>query len=723
MGYESLEILRSYKTNKNDVVKEFYLPILKESVLYKRAVGFFSSTALIELSKGISGLIKNGGKIKFIVSPLLSEEDIEAIQKGYDEKEIINKSLLREFKEPKNDSEAERLNWLAYLIANGFLEIKVAFTPPTKVTGMYHEKIGIIYDTDGNRVAFTGSMNETINAFHNNYESIQVFNSLVQEDYQRVVDIDNDFDSLWNGREDNIKVLDFPNVVKEKLVSYKKQAPNLKLDKIEIEDALEITVPKAGIPFVPVDLHSYQKKAIDKWAQNGYCGIFDMATGTGKTYTGLGAAARLFKDKQKAAIIIVCPYQHLVEQWVEDIEKFNMKPTIGYSASKQTNWKKRLQDDIEDFRLGIITTFCFVTTNATFSSEFVQKQINRLGKDTLLMIDEAHNFGSPNLALCLNPKIEYRLALSATLERHGDPEGTEILYNYFGEKSIEYDLARAIDEEKLTPYYYYPVLVYLESDEFEKYKNLSYEIAKECHKDKNGKIKVTNRGERKMLERSRLIAGARAKLPKLKELMEEHKNETHILVYCGATRIERFETDESERDDEGERQIVAVSKMLGNDLGMKVTHFTSNESAREREYIKEAFDKADPYQAIIAIKCLDEGVNIPSIKTAFILASTTNPKEYIQRRGRVLRKSPQTGKQFAVIYDFITLASPIEDVDPYNSSYNCERTLAKRELIRMKEFGEISKNSRDADELMTLLKETYNITDLELEESFDGIEY
>lgn len=253
MGYESLEILRSYKTNKNDVVKEFYLPILKESVLYKRAVGFFSSTALIELSKGISGLIKNGGKIKFIVSPLLSAEDIDAIQKGYDEKEIIKNSLLREFKEPQNDSEAERLNWLAYLIANGHLDIKVAFTPPSKATGMYHEKIGIIYDEFGNRVAFTGSMNETINAFHNNYESIQVFNSLAQEDYQRVVDIDNDFDSLWNGRESNIKVVEFPDVVKEKLISYKSDAPNLNLDKIEIEDSLEIIIPKPGIPFVPVE--------------------------------------------------------------------------------------------------------------------------------------------------------------------------------------------------------------------------------------------------------------------------------------------------------------------------------------------------------------------------------------------------------------------------------------------------------------------------------------
>ncbi len=723
MGYESLDVLRSYKTNKNNIVRDFYLPVLRKSILYKRAVGFFSSTALIELSKGISGLIRNGGKIKFIVSPLLSEEDVDAIQRGYDEREIIKQSLLREIHEPQTHSEAERLNWLATLIANGYLEIKVAFTPPSKKTGMYHEKIGILYDEEGNRLAFTGSLNETINAFHNNYESIQVFNSLVPEDYQRVVDIDLDFDSLWANRESNIEVIDFPRVVKEKLVSYKKPFADLSLDDTEIASAPETTSPTVGIPWLPIELFEYQTTAINKWTEQNYCGIFDMATGTGKTYTGLGAATRLYNDNKRVAIIIVCPYQHLVEQWVEDIVKFNMRPTIGYSASRQTNWKQRLKDDIDDFNLGIIDAFCFVTTNATFSTVFVQEQLDKLGRDTLLIVDEAHNFGSPRLSKCLNPKIEYRLALSATLDRHGDPEGTAALYNYFGEKSIEYSLERAIAEKKLTPYYYYPVPVYLEENEFEKYKSLSYEIAKECHKDKHGKLKITAKGEMKILERSRLVAGARAKLPKLKELMMAYKDETHILVYCGATKIEYFENDESDRDLEGERQIVAVSKMLGNELQMKVTHFTSNESAQEREYIKKAFAKADPYQAIIAIKCLDEGVNIPSIKTAFILASTTNPKEYIQRRGRVLRKSPETGKLFSVIYDFITLATPLENVDPYNSSYNCERTLAKRELVRMKEFGGISKNSRDSDELMTLIQDAYNISDAELEDAFDGIEY
>lgn len=718
MGYETLNVLRSYKTNKNDIVREFYVPILTQSVLYKRAVGFFSSTALIELSKGISGLIKNGGKIRFIVSPLLSEGDISAIQRGYDEREIIKNCLEREIKEPKTKSEEERLNWLAHLIANNYLEIKVAFTPPSKISGMYHEKIGILYDENNNRVAFTGSMNETINAFHNNYESIVVFNSLIEEDAQRVDDLERDFDSLWAGREENITVLEFPNVVKEKLLAYKKDTMELSLDQTELEHLFEETNRIPGIPLIPfgVRLHDYQEDAIDSWVQKDYCGIFDMATGTGKTFTGLGAAARLFKDKKKAAIIIVCPYQHLVEQWVEDILKFNMLPTIGYSASKQLDWKKRLQNDIMDFKLGVIKSFCFVTTNATFSSEYVQAQLNKLGKNTLLIVDEAHNFGATNLRLTLNPKFEYRLALSATLDRHGDTEGTQALYDYFGEKCIEYGLDRAIRENKLTPYYYYPCVVYLTENELEKYRDISKRIAKQCHKSKSGILEITELGKKLLIERSRIVAGAFNKVDLLKELIQDYKEDTHILVYCGAARNSDFLADISEADTEGERQIVSVSKMLGNELGMKVTHFTSSESAIEREQIKTQFANADPYQAIVAIKCLDEGVNIPSIKTAFILASSTNPKEYIQRRGRVLRKAPN--KPFAKIYDFITLPTPLDYVDGDSEVAHLDLGLIKREIVRMKEFGEISKNPSEADRLIKELSEIYRLDEIDQEEGF-----
>lgn len=720
MSLKDVSILKHYKTYKNDIIKEFYTPVLQQAVLYQRAVGFFSSTALIDLTKGISGLIKNGGRIQFIVSPLLSQEDIEAINKGYEKKKIIGEALMREFKEPENYFQEERLNWLAYLIEEGFLEIKVAFTPPNKELGMYHEKVGIVTDEYENRIVFTGSLNETINAFHNNYESIVVFNSW-EESREYAYEMQKDFEILWNDEDNDLEIIEFPEVVKEKFKIRRKEELNLNID----EEELLVTEPKIkkGIPHTPdgFRLREYQINAIETWRDHGYHGIFDMATGTGKTYTGLGAVVRLFEEKKRLAIIIVCPYQHLVEQWVEDIELFNMTPIIGYSASKQKDWKKRLENDVLDFLFGIINTFCFVTTNATYSSKFVTNLMASLGPDTLLLVDEAHNFGSPSLKKLLYSNINYRLALSATLDRHGDKEGTQALIDYFGKKCIEYDLKRAIKEKKLTPYYYYPIVVYLDDEELEKYKEISYLAAKECHKDKRGKLMITEKGKKLLLQRARIVAGAKSKLNALRELMKKYKDDTHMLVYCGATRVQTYDADTSETDEEGERQIVAVSKILGNEFGMKVTHFTSNESAEEREIIKRKFSTADPYQAIVAIKCLDEGVNIPSIRTAFIMASTANPKEYIQRRGRVLRLAKD--KPHAVIYDFVTLTRPLDEVDPYNSGYTYERALARRELIRIKEFGEIAKNSRDSDDLISDLECAFAIRTEELGGSYDGDEF
>ena len=222
MSFKELSLLKHYKTYKNDIIKEFYTPVLKQAVLYQRAVGFFSSTALIDLTKGISGMIKNGGRIQFIVSPLLSQEDIDAINKGYEKKKIIGEALMREFREPENYFQEERLNWLAYLIEEGFLEIKVAFTPPNKDMGMYHEKVGIVTDEFGNKIGFTGSLNETINAFHNNYESIVVFNSW-EESKEYVDEMQKDFETLWNDENGDLEIIEFPDVVKEKFKVCRKE--------------------------------------------------------------------------------------------------------------------------------------------------------------------------------------------------------------------------------------------------------------------------------------------------------------------------------------------------------------------------------------------------------------------------------------------------------------------------------------------------------------------
>lgn len=722
MSFQELDIKNEYRSLLDSVAKDFYIPLLSKAVKYQRAVGFFSSSCLVEISKGISELAKNGGKIQLVASPYLSDEDVEAIKSGYAMRDqVVKDAVRREMTEGKTPFEKARLNLLANLISDGVLDIKIAFTEDSDRMGMYHEKMGIITDAEGNRVAFAGSMNESATAMTLNYETIDVFCSWKGEE-DRVVGKENAFASIWNDTEPNIKIIEFPELKQEIIEKYKRSVPDFEIDKKEYSPDIDTVLhTDLGIyteygPKFPewFKLHDYQDEAITEWQKRDYRGIFDMATGTGKTYTGLGALTTLSKNiDHKLAAIIVCPYQHLVEQWVEDILKFNIEPIIGYSESSQKDWQKRLKDAIRDQKLKVRGKefFCFICTNATFSSDYVQTQLAKIKSDTLLMVDEAHNFGAPYLSCLLFDNYKYRLALSATLERHNDEEGTAKLYDFFGEKCIEYTLDRAIEEKKLTKYKYYPIVVTLTEEELEAYDNLSYEIGKCIMKGKNGKMKLSSRGERLALQRSRIVAGARNKVTMLEEVIQPYIHDKHILVYCGATKGLEQNQDRSDVDSEDIRQIDIVTDLLGNKLGMDVSQFTSKESVEEREVLKREFSAGDTLKVLIAIKCLDEGVNIPKIKTAFILASTTNPKEYIQRRGRVLRLAE--GKEYAEIYDFITLPYGIEEVTSLTSAQvKRNSTLVKNELRRAEEFSRIAVNMVESASLIDEIKDAYGIQEL-----------
>lgn len=728
MSLQDHSIKSEYRSLIDNVVQDFYIPLLKDAVSYKRAVGFFSSTSLVEISKGIAAMAQNGGKIRIVASPHLLNEDVEAIKKGYASREdVIEKSLLRQLSDEHTDYYSmERLNLLASLIAEGILDIRIAYTEDKNGIGMYHEKMGIIQDGHGNKIAFSGSMNESATAMSINYETIDVFRSWVDaSENDRVTLKENAFFSIWNDDEPNIQVIEFPNISEALIEKYKKKDPNYNIDGEQFRDVR----PAAGSGGVMIDtngaripneitLHEYQKDAISSWVGENYRGIFDMATGTGKTYTGLGAISKISEDLyDNLAVVIVCPYQHLVEQWVEDIVRFNTKPIIGYSSSPQKDWKKRLSKAVTDQKIrNDKLFFCFVCTNATFTNIYVQEQIDKIKSPILLVVDEAHNFGAKSYARLLDERFDYRLALSATLERYRDEEGTESLYSFFGKKCIEYPLERAIDEDKLTPYKYYPIIVHLTDDELQAYEQLSFEMSKCLIKDKRGKYKLSKYGEILALRRARIVAGASEKLDALRREIEPYKSENNILVYCGATKVLDEKSDFSRQDAADIRQIEAVTSILGNEFNMDVAQFTASENTEERATIKEQFQRGDRLQAIVAIKCLDEGVNIPGIRTALILASTTNPKEYIQRRGRVLRKA--ANKAFAEIYDFVTLPRPLDEVSALTEEQAQRDTaLVKNELARIKEFGRLSMNPMDANDLIWDIQETYHIADEEAEES------
>ena len=245
MSFKGVEIEDEYRSLQDDIVQQFYQPLLKEAIKYQRAVGFFSSSALIEISKGISGLVKNGGRIELIASPKLAEEDVEAIEKGFKLKsEVIEKSLIRSLEEPKTKKEQDRLNLLINLIACDVLEIKIAILEKDNEIGMFHEKMGLLYDSDDNIVAFTGSMNESTTAFMHNYESIDVYCSWEGEkEANRVFKKQMAFKAMWENYEPYVNVIEFPEAARQKLFQYRKtNSIDLELDEEELVEAEELSV-------------------------------------------------------------------------------------------------------------------------------------------------------------------------------------------------------------------------------------------------------------------------------------------------------------------------------------------------------------------------------------------------------------------------------------------------------------------------------------------------
>ena len=718
MKFDELDIGIKYRSNTNNIPRDFLVPVLKNAKMYKRAVGYFSTSALVDLSVGIFQMAKVGGKIQIVCSPRLSSDDLEAIDLGYKTKEkVFIEALDISLTNPITEFEEERLNLIATMVANGMLEIKLAFMESDTGMNIYHEKIAIIYDEVGNRISFTGSMNETENGFVENFESIYVFCDWKNEQKNFVDEAENDFEMLWDDTTDKIRVVDFPKIILDKLKAYQKSSVNYKTDIEEFgENALSYI--KKGVVNAPdgVELKDYQNDAIKGWIKQSYRGIYDMATGTGKSFTALGSIVHLENSvDNKLAVFIVCPYIHLVGQWEEDVVKWGINPIIAHSESPDRKWEQHLVDSYKRFR-STGKMFICITTNATFSGDKVQNIIGNISIDmnVLLIIDEAHNFGASHLSNYLNPSIKYRLALSATIERYMDKQGTGKLFDYFGERCIYYPLEQAIREGKaLVEYEYYPIYVFLTGDELDKYQDFTKQLKRYLIQEK-GKTKLSDAGKMILFKRSRILAGASAKINILKEQLEKYRRDKHILVYCGATSNYDEETGNMVK------QVESVGNMIEHELGMRVHKFTAEESAEERISIKRCF--ADGlYQVLTAIKCLDEGVNIPNIQTAFILSSSRNPKEFIQRRGRLLRKAE--GKEKAVIFDFVTLPRPFNEIN--FGDYEDDKSIIIGEMARISEFGRMSLNRIDADNIIDEIQEAYGVSiDLEaellkMEEDFD----
>ena len=687
MGFTELTIKDLYVTDSDDIPEEFYGIALPKTVLYKRAAGFFSSSALATLGRGLKQFYYNGGNMRLIVSPLFSKEDYEAIELGYKAQEDIAAQRIVEMfniDEIKDDDGANILSWLIF---EKRLDIRVVVKKENNKKAIFHDKFSVLIDEEGNRITFRGSMNESETAMVDNYESIEVDCSWETEGLRRAIQREKQFDAIWDDDSNKWSTIPIPDAVKESLVQIRRP---IKADTYKyVENSPQLvcepeTVYMPSRPVIPkwLELRKYQKNAIAAWVKNNNRGIFQMATGTGKTKTSLAAVTKIldvyYSNQVKCGLVVVVPYVVLLEQWLEDLKEFQISAIACYESKNK--WLPRVEENIRLFNENVRDKLFLITTTKTLISSDFQRCIATIKGDYIFLADEMHHLTSDMMRQSLPQNAKYRLGLSATLMTKYNSAKMEKLKAYFGGIIYEYSMKEAIETDCLTRYFYYPIYVELTDEEKSDYYEVSKKISKammlagnDLDDDDNIPLKAL------LSQRGRILASASNKLIKLKEMAPQFKDKANLIIYCG------------DKIESNVKYIDKVYEIVNNEEGIISAKFTAEENPQQRRDILDLFGKK-VIQALIAIRCLDEGVDIPQLETAIIMSSGTNPKEFIQRRGRILRKA--AGKQYSYIYDFIVIPSfSIQDVSALTpDEKEMELKVISREFERVQEFANLAEN-------------------------------
>lgn len=686
-----LNIKRCYRTKRDDITNRLLIPALSNGIQYDRGTGYFSIDALIELSSGIIAYIKNGGVIRIVTSVDLDMRDMEIIKNGIDYgRQVATDHILKIIEDSiVSDDGFVSLDLITNLIAANKLQIKIAFLPDG---GLYHEKIGLIKDSDGEAIWFSGSNNETYSGLRKNAESLMVLKSW-QGDEDDIHDQEEYFTSLWNNNEPGIEVYDFPEAAKRKLFSIYKKSSDLYHAIEAFENAFDKTTGK--------ELYPYQETAVEEFVSNKYNHFFEMATGTGKTFTSVKAVEKMSSnmDGKSLYVIVVVPQIDLQVQWEKAFKEVGINSRLFGGNSTSKDWEDDFNRSIIDY-CNNVPIVVSISTYDTFFAK-VNELLCSKRMNTLIIVDEAHEL-SKNQISKLPDEYRFRLGLSATPERHNESETNSII-EYFTRNRIDtfkYSIDEAIEAGFLSRYEYYPIVVHLADDdlEFGKYKKYTLQLAQLMNEEERDEEKI----QEILNNRSIIVKKARDKTEKLREMVSGTKYDfKNAVVYCGQGKD--VATEDSIID--------SVTIALKENGKYRVSQFTSK--TIDRTTVLQEFENGY-YDTLVAIKCFDQGVDVPKLDKIYIMASDTLKRQTIQRRGRVLRKCKETGKSMAYIYDMVCLP-PDGIYDEVGAS-----SLVSREIKRVKEYSRLAENGDEVEKFINSLVETYGIEEDIADEETDN---
>jgi len=633
-------------------------------------------------ARGIIEFAKNGGKMQLITSVYFNKKDLEILKTNSETKEeIISRNFKRELIELDDLLQKDHLKAMGWMLKNNLLEIKIVnlinnednLIPENIInkSGMFHMKVGIFNDGN-NLISFSGSINESATGWLHSIEEIKIFKEWLSGQQEYVYEDLKEFDKFWNNKATKSKTFDIPFAIKNELI---KIAPK-NLDELNISYAKK---PNISTKIVEKkELREHQKMALDAWENNNFKGILAMATGSGKTITALFAS----EMAPKSTITIICaPTVPLIQQWESEIKKFDDLALVVIAGTEKSNWKELLGPKLAPYRLesnldNIKNRTYVLCTNKTASNKnFVNLWEGIQPKNIQLIADEVHHLGAENLQNIFNINSSRRLALSATPERQWDEQGNKVIFNYFTKTIFEYDLQQAINDGYLAHYTYHPLFAEMNQNEFQEYYELTQEMKQEMaiHKQKERKI-----GRRLplpvflkiILEKRALIKKKTADKVNVFETWCDSFKQNQVLLFC--------------EDTEQMNDLIEVLNHTGKKYAKYKSDMQDSQKIQSLNFFKEG-----RIELLLAIRCLDEGLDVPDCSACIIVSSSTSIREFVQRRGRVLRATSRV--KIAKIFDIIV-------IPPSNYSLEQEdaaQSMINSEMNRLKIMADCADNRLD----------------------------
>ncbi|MGW7314622.1 DEAD/DEAH box helicase family protein [Streptomyces sp. NPDC054865] len=623
-----------YRSGYNDLVEEFFRPSLREATDYWRAVGYFSSTALESFGSQLGEFILNDGSIRLVTSVQLSEADLEAISNGASREKLYAEQVGRIVEEEFGDGIGNGVARLTRLLEMGRLEIRIAV--PKHGTGIYHEKIGLFFDTVGDFVAFSGSANESRNAFENNRECLDAYPSW--ESPRRAERKRRHFEQVWAGTDIGVEVYPFPEAAKQHL--------------------LQTYRARARLPQPRGNKWRHQDEAVRAFL-DAERGVLNMATGTGKTRTALKIMEILFSEGIVDNAIVTMDGTDLLDQWYSEL--LSARHKLGRSPQVYRDYDHH--KELQEFSLSTRERILLVSRRGGERRDPLASSLRQLddrsAQRTILIHDEVHRLGSRGTRQRMSPlstPVRFRLGLSATPDREYDEEGTAFIEEHIGPVLMSFELGDAIERGILAPFDYHPLPYELTQQDRERMRDV--------YKRQAARAAAGNpmRDEEVWIELAKVHKTSPAKLPVFDEFIASHQE---LLERC----IIFVETQEYGR------KVLDIVHKYRSDFH---TYFTDQSSSTLSRFAH------GDLQCLITCHRLSEGIDIQSLNTVILFSSARAQLETIQRIGRCLRSDPVNPKKVANIVDFIRNS----DGATRNSDQDRSERLTKLSTLQKKESSE-----------------------------------